>query len=108
MGINPEQYPKYANFKQRVILQAQRELKAESDIYFEFTEIKKGRAIIKIEFHIYRNQNKNPVEPLILETVLKEQEFLMEFNLNPKVINNIIEKYSIEQITRNVVRNKWL
>ncbi|MEK5217771.1 replication initiation protein [Psychrobacillus sp. FSL H8-0487] len=106
MGIDPEQYPKYANFKQRVILQAQKELKAESDIYFEFTEIKKGRAVNKIEFHIYRNQNKSPVEPLILETVLKEQEYLMEFNLNPKVINNIIEKYSVEQITRNVIYTK--
>lgn len=106
MGVEEGLYPKYANFKQRVILQAQKELKAESDIYFEFSEIKKGRAVHKIEFRIFWNKGRAPVEQLTIESVLKEQESLMEFGLSAAVIGKVIEKYSEEQIIRNVVYTK--
>lgn len=106
MGINPSQYPKYANFKQRVILQAQKELKAESDIYFEFSEIKKGRSVDKIEFHIFRNAPKTSIEPITIGTVLEEQNSLSEFGLTPKVMSTIIERYSLEQINRNIAYTK--
>ena len=36
-------YPAYGNFKQRVLLPAQKELKKKTDISFEIEEIKKGR-----------------------------------------------------------------
>lgn len=116
MGIEPEQYPKYSNFKQRIILQAQKELKAESDIYFEFTEIKKSRSVDKIEFHIYRNTPKEPLKQLTIDAVLEEQSSLSdfledqtslsEFGLKPKVMNQLIDKYSKEQIERNVAYTK--
>lgn len=59
--INNEQYPLYANFKQKVLNIAKNELKDKSDIYFDFEEIKQSRKIEKIKFII----RKNKVEPLI-------------------------------------------
>ena len=106
MGIEPDQYPKYSNFKQRIILQAQKELKAESDIYFDFVEIKKGRSVDKIEFHIFRNIPKEPSQQLTVETLLIEQNNLSQFGLKPKVISELIDKYSTDQIDRNIAYTK--
>jgi plasmid replication initiation protein len=101
MGIAEELYPKYANFKQRVILQAQKELLAESDIYFEFKEIKKGRSVDKIEFHIYRNGQKEPTKKILLEEVMTENP-LSVFGLTDKVIDELTIKYPQERIVKNI------
>lgn len=106
MGIEADQYPKYSNFKQRIILQAQKELKAQSDIYFEFVEIKKGRSVDKIEFHIYRNVPKKALGQLTIDAVLEEQNKLSEFGLKPQVMSEIIDKYSNGQIERNIAYTK--
>lgn len=106
MGIEPEQYPKYSNFKQRIILQAQKELKAQSDIAFEFVEIKKGRSVNKIEFHISRNSPKQVLSQLTIDAVLEEQNSLSEFGLKPKAMSEIIDTYSREQIERNITYTK--
>lgn len=51
-------YPRYANFKQRVLLTAQKELNAHTDISFDFEEIKVGKRVQKIRFIIH---SKNPL-----------------------------------------------
>lgn len=58
-------YPAYGNFKQRVLLPAQKELAANTDITFEFEEIKKGRRVDKVEFYI-TSKNAKPNEQLQL------------------------------------------
>ncbi len=45
-------YPAYGNFKQRVLVPAQKELKKKTDISFEIEEIKEGRQVEKIKFII--------------------------------------------------------
>ena len=45
-------YPAYGNFKQRVIIPAQKELKKRTDISFEIEEIKTGRKVDKVKFLI--------------------------------------------------------
>lgn len=45
-------YPAYGNFKQRVIIPAQKELKKRTDISFEIEEIKTGRRVDKVKFLI--------------------------------------------------------
>ena len=45
-------YPLYADFKRRVIEQAQKELKKLADISFEFEEIKTGRTVTSLKFYI--------------------------------------------------------
>lgn len=47
-----EAYPLYGNFKQRVLIPAQKEIKTKTDISFDFEEIKQGRKVDKIYFKI--------------------------------------------------------
>jgi plasmid replication initiation protein len=56
LGVQSE-YPLYANFKQRVINKAQKDLKENTDIMFTFDEIKSGRAVTDLIFHIAENPN---------------------------------------------------
>lgn len=53
-------YPLYADFKRKVIQQAQKELKALTDISFEFEEIKTGRKVTSIRFYI--KSNTKPID----------------------------------------------
>lgn len=50
-------YLVYQNFKNRIILQAQKELNDKTDIKFDFEEIKTGRKVTSLRFFI--NSNKN-------------------------------------------------
>lgn len=52
LGVEDHQYKLYADFKKRVILAAQKELAAKTNISFEFTEIKNGYAVEKLRFKI--------------------------------------------------------
>jgi hypothetical protein len=51
-------YPAYGNFKQRVLVPAQKELKKKTDISFEIVEIKACRRVEKICFRITSRKNK--------------------------------------------------
>jgi len=50
--IEPGEYSRYNDFKRKVILQAQKEINANTDISFEFEEIKTGRKVTSINFII--------------------------------------------------------
>jgi plasmid replication initiation protein len=49
----------YQNFKNRIIIQAQKELKDKTDISFDFEEIKRSRKITTLKFYIKANKIKN-------------------------------------------------
>ena len=49
----------YADFKNKVLLQAQKELNANTDIHFNFEEIKTGRKVTSLKFYINTNKTKN-------------------------------------------------
>jgi len=51
-----DNYPLYGNFKQRVLLKAQRDLKQYTDIHFTFDQIKRGRSVAEIQFYIFQNK----------------------------------------------------
>jgi plasmid replication initiation protein len=51
-------YPAYANFKQRVLVPAQKELAKKTDISFEIEEIKVGRRVDKVKFLISSEKKK--------------------------------------------------
>ncbi len=57
LGLETE-YPLYANFKQRVIQKAQKDLEANTDIVFTFEEVKRGRAVTELVFTIRANPAK--------------------------------------------------
>lgn len=107
MGIEDTKYPKYANFKQRVLIKAQEELKAESDIYFDFKEIKKGRSVDKIEFLIYRNRVATETTGQVtINAVIEEDNSLASFGLSAKSIEKLTERYTKEQINDNALYTK--
>ncbi|MDQ0273474.1 hypothetical protein J2S17_005406 [Cytobacillus purgationiresistens] len=64
-------YPAYGNFKQRVLIPAQRELKKQTDISFMIEEIKSGRRVTKVKFIIQAVKNK-PKQLSLFEDNLEE------------------------------------
>lgn len=52
-------YTLYADFKRKIILKTQKELKKISDISFEFEELKTGRKVTAIKFHIKSKNKQN-------------------------------------------------
>jgi plasmid replication initiation protein len=54
-----DMYPRYNDFKRKIIEQTQKELKKLTDISFEFEEIKTGRKVTSLKFHINTNKTKN-------------------------------------------------
>jgi plasmid replication initiation protein len=52
-------YPKYNDFKRKIIEQAQKELREKTDISFDFEEIKTGRKVTSIKFFIKANKKVN-------------------------------------------------
>jgi plasmid replication initiation protein len=57
-GVTTE-YRLYANFKQRIIEKAQKDLEEHTDISFTFEEIKQGRAVVALVFYIHANEPKH-------------------------------------------------
>ncbi len=61
----PKSY-KYADIKRKILLVSKEQINKNTDIMFDFKEIKQGRKVVKIEFFIKNNSNKNQ---------LKKEEF---------------------------------
>jgi len=57
-----DKYKKYNDFKKFIIMQAEKELKDYSDIYFKYEEIKDGKKIIELTFNIFVNKNNQTHE----------------------------------------------
>jgi plasmid replication initiation protein len=85
VGATEKTYNIYNNFKRKVLIQAQKELNYKTDIYFEFEEIKNGRKITSIQFHIKANKTK--VENEIAAT--KNNEVDETLKVNETYIENV-------------------
>lgn len=62
-------YPLYGDFKRKILIKTQKELKKVSDISFEFEEIKTGRKVTAIKFYIISkhkltNKKENNIEKI--------------------------------------------
>ena len=80
----------YADFKNKVILQAQKELKNKTDIAFDYEEIKTGRKVTSLKFYIKQNKtSKNEIA--VTETLKGQQsiEDIANIQLVKSIINNI-------------------
>ena len=65
-------YPAYGNFKQRVLIPAQQELKRKTDINFEIEEIKVGRKVERVKFVILKGKKQTPKQIELFDESLKE------------------------------------
>ncbi|MEO5358650.1 MAG: replication initiation protein [Nitrospirae bacterium YQR-1] len=72
LGIKPDEYVLYKHFKTRIITRAQEELKAGTDIAFEFKEMKTGRKVTSLEFFI--TTNKVSKDKLLDMSIVKSNE----------------------------------
>ncbi|MHA2896440.1 replication initiation protein [Bacillus cereus] len=105
-------YPNYANFKQRILKTVQKEINNNTDISFEFEEIKKGKKVYKIKFYIlsktngksnYTNVNSNQTQ-LLDSFEMKIQEFEKQYN--QKIHSKIIKKWrEYKEVIINLITN---
>ncbi len=118
-----DKYELYGLFKQKVIVKAQQELIKNSDIIFDFDEIKDGRKVVALLFTIKKNKNKPrindlvmasdegrtieeaayeliemPVENAINQKIQQWHETLQVHQVSLSLLTDWISKYPIEQI----------
>ncbi len=84
-------YPAYGNFKQRVLIPAQKELKSKTDISFELEEIKTGRRVTKVKFIIQSiKQNKEDEQLKLFEENLEEFKSANTFTTRVKKLGMLM------------------
>lgn len=83
-----EKYPLYGNFKQRVIVKAQEDLEAYTDIKFTFDEIKTGRAVTGLVFWISPNKMRQDIGKML---------YFPEVIQEPIKISELSDLYSLVQ-----------
>ncbi|CAN2044895.1 putative Initiator Rep protein WH1 domain-containing protein [Candidatus Magnetomoraceae bacterium gMMP-1] len=100
LGIQSNQYKLYADFRRRVLLQAEKEINQKSDLSFTFTEKKRGRKVIGIVFKIKSKINVEPDPPdaKALPAPIKPVQ-----NQNPKIQNQVIETTPVSTISENIL-----
>ena len=96
LELKKTEYSLYSNFKNRIILPAQRELKKKTDISFEFEEIKQGRSVAEILFHIYPNKEQEKPVDLFEHVLIERMQKVVVFSM--KKMRDIIERYNDEKI----------
>ena len=110
-NITKYDYDEYSNFKKKVILVAQKELKQKTDIYFEFKEIKQGRKVVAIEFYIFENtknkkkiQNTIDFEQISLDIMELQKEFKNKTNLdiNYEILNDLIKEKGFNTVKKYI------
>jgi len=120
LAIQENEYKLYHQFKQRILLHSQNEIKKKTDIAFDFEEIKKKRKVVGIKFIVKSNtkatyeacftlegkstnkeeksstESINAVKSMFKENITgKEAEFIL--NTAKSDINIIKEKYALSQ-----------
>lgn len=74
LGIGPDEYLLYGDFKRRVLLASQTELAAKTNISFDFEEIKEGRKVAKIRFVIQVRVSEESFDPMVQSSLFQPSE----------------------------------
>lgn len=106
LGVE-DKYKEYHNFKKRVLNRAKKEINQNTDIDFDFEEIKKGRMVVAIRFHIKSEQilieqqnednSKDKEEP----NVDLAQSLLVE-------IRDLLAKYEYNEQLKEETLKRWI
>ncbi|BDS15580.1 replication initiation protein [Aureispira anguillae] len=106
LGVS-DKYKLYGHFKSRIILKAQEDLKLNTDICFNFTEIKRGRKVIAILFEIRTNKNieiaeksKEPKTKSQLQ--LGIEEHLLAWGVSQTSLKSYIKNYSLDYLKERI------
>ncbi|MFY7826941.1 MAG: replication initiation protein [Flectobacillus sp.] len=117
-------YKNYFDFKMKVVVQAQNELMKNSELYFEFSEIKQGKKVVKLRFVVKKNKLEelddmplvdqisasfkelpNPL-PLIAQSIEIEAnqtlnlifEQVKDWSISQQTVREWLEQFAVEQI----------
>lgn len=91
LDMDKKEYPLYANLKQKIINIAVSEINSNTDLHIDFDEIKTGRKVTSIKFHI--SSNKNTYRNEIATTLLEDPK---DMNLT-KQVQEIFHKHNITE-----------
>lgn len=96
-------YPLYADFKRKIIIQTQKELRKISDISFDFEEIKTGRKVTSLRFYIYKNSEIMMDKPTALNEIsisisddIKQEKINLEEDIN--LIVSMMKSHNITSL----------
>lgn len=104
-----DNYPLFGNFKQRVLLKAQKDLKKFTDIQFEFDPFKRGRKVVGVVFTIRANngtprsskvmtlKNVHPKQGLIDDLYLLVKDYV-----GKKVVEKWVDDYPEFQVREGI------
>jgi plasmid replication initiation protein len=128
LGVS-EKYKQYAGFKMRVLDEAQQRLSSKTDIGFTYEEIKTGKKVSSVVFHIQNNKqspkelpekNINALKPEEIEDA--QENLILEltpivvkkFGVSLKVFMNLVESNTegdirqAIQVTEKAIQTKKL
>jgi len=94
-------YPAYGNFKQRVLMPAQKELKNKTDISFNLEEIKSGRRVTKVKFIIHSVKPNKGDQLNLFEENLEEFKLVNTFTNRVKSLGLLMGV----QITDEIIQS---
>lgn len=97
LAIEPGKYKQYGHFKSKILIHSQEQIEKHTDLRFEFKEIKTGRKITRLEFHI-KSKAKQVLEIEVDEVNSK----LSELGIGAHQIKKIRDKWDTDYVTRNV------
>jgi len=118
-----DHYPLYGNFRQKILLKAQNDLKKHTDISFEFEPIKRGRKVVALQFYIRKNvpvgkrakPNSNPVLiqnpiPEVQDVIINEPVAgvfaelfpLVKSWIGEKAFRSLLDNYPENQVRQSV------
>ncbi len=97
-------YEEYKIFKNRILKNAQKELKRETDIYFEIKEQREGRSVKYLTFYVFKNKKTktSPQKELFVELNPKIEE--KEYDYTMTVIEAFIKIGLKESDARKLYR----
>lgn len=94
-----DKYKNYYDFKLKVLNQARSELMKNSELYFDYEEVKSGKKVVRLRFKIKKNKKKELSEE---DAGIKEIVLLVKDYLPESAVKAWFTKYSYEQIVRGV------
>jgi plasmid replication initiation protein len=107
-------YKNYFDFKVKIIIQARNELQENSELYFDFEEIKQGKKVVAIRFTVIKNKKNLKRDEDELSILTKElpnhtevltkdvYETVKNFNISLSTVKNWFEKYPYLQIKQGI------
>lgn len=131
MFLLDKKYPRYASFKKFVLDVAHKELKdlykkGECDLYFEFSEIKRGRSVESLSFKVISNNDKVELSPEDLDYLVRTQlhemfdtkkkpankefigETMTQLRLNPEQLSHCYKKLEFVKNLPREERAKYM